>query len=132
MSTRRNWLLAWLGGPVIGIANGVAREATYGKRVGEGAAHQISTATGVAAFAGYFRSLQRRWPLHGREQALGIGGVWLALTVAFEFGFGRGVAKKPWSELLADYDVRRGRTWPLLLLWIALGPEAVRRLSSPR
>jgi hypothetical protein len=25
------WTAAWLGGAVIGIANGVAREATYGK-----------------------------------------------------------------------------------------------------
>jgi hypothetical protein len=26
----KRWLAAWLGGALIGIANGIAREATYG------------------------------------------------------------------------------------------------------
>jgi hypothetical protein len=56
---------------------------------------------------------------------------WLALTVAFEFGFGRLVAKQSWDELLADYDVAEGRTWPFVLAWIAAGPAAVRALRGP-
>lgn len=88
------WIAAWAGGALIGIANGIAREATYGKRVGEQTAHGLS-----------------------------------GLTVAFEFGFGRLVAKQSWHELLGDYDLRRGRTWPLVLAWIAVGPAVVRRLQ---
>lgn len=30
MSARRAWLLAWLGGPLIGIANGTLRELACG------------------------------------------------------------------------------------------------------
>ena len=43
MSSRRAWLLAWLGGPLIGIANGTLRELAYKDRVGELTAHQLST-----------------------------------------------------------------------------------------
>ena len=122
MSSRRAWLLAWLGGPLIGIANGSLREVAYRDRVGERTAHQISTGSAIALFAGSFELLARLRPLTSTREALQVGAVWLALTIAFEFGFGRGVAHTSWDELLADYDVRKGRLWPLVLAWIALGP----------
>jgi hypothetical protein len=106
----------------------VAREATYARRTSEQAAHNISAVTGIGAFAAYFYALQRRWPIDDRE-ALGVGGLWSAATVVFEFGFGRHVAKKPWPELLADYDLRHGRTWPLVVAWIGAGPLIMRRLT---
>ena len=65
------------------------------------------------------------------RQARRIGAVWVALTVAFEFGFGRRVAKKRWSELLADYNLAKGRTWVLVLLWLAAGPDVIRRIRRP-
>jgi hypothetical protein len=130
MSGVRAWSLAWLGGVVIGVANGVAREATYARRVGERTAHNLSGAAAIIAFAGYFSALQRRWPLASERDALGVGGRWLVMTVAFEFTFGRLVAKQSWSELLADYNVARGRTWPFVLAWIGVGPAVMRRVSS--
>lgn len=45
----RVWMFAWLGGPAIGISNGLTRELAYKERVGELTAHQISTATGSSA-----------------------------------------------------------------------------------
>lgn len=125
---RRRWLAAWLGGPVIGIANGVTRELTYGERVGELTAHQISTGTAIVLFAGYFALLQRRWPLPSRRVALQVGSAWLVATVAFEFAFGHWGDGKSWSELAGDYDVTAGHLWPLVLAWLALGPETARRV----
>jgi hypothetical protein len=58
-----------------------------------------------------------------------VGAAWLGLTIGFEFGFGRLVAKQSWERLLADYDVSAGRTWPLVLAWLAAGPEVTRRLA---
>ena len=124
---RQRWLLAWIGGAAIGVGNGIAREGTYGRHLAGGTSNRLSALTAVAAFTAYFRLLQRHWPLARRSEALQIGAVWLGLTVAFEFGFGRLVAKKPWRELTADYNVARGRLWPLVLAWIALGPELTRR-----
>lgn len=123
--TARRWLLAWLGGPVIGIANGVTRELVYAERVGDLTAHQISTAVAVALFALYFALLERRWPLPTFRTAFLVGAVWLVLTVAFEFGFGHWGDGKTWGELLADYNVFRGHLWPLVLAWLAVGPAVV-------
>lgn len=124
------WIAAWPGGAVIGVLNGVLRETTYGRRVSELRAHQVSSATAIAAFAGYFAALERRHPLPTRREAVLVGGAWTALTIAFEVGFGRAVAHQTWSELGADYDLRRGRTWPLVLAWLALGPLAVRSRAA--
>jgi hypothetical protein len=86
----------------------------------------------MGAFAAYFGILQRRWPLATTREALGVGAGWLALTIAFEFGFGRLVAGQTWEELTADYNVAKGRTWPLVLVWIAVGPATVRKLAGRR
>ncbi|HET9185229.1 MAG TPA: hypothetical protein VFN82_03715 [Solirubrobacterales bacterium] len=127
---RKQWLSAWLGGAAIGVANGALREGTYGKRLSEPSANRLSVCTASAAFAVYFRALERRWPIRSRSEAAAIGAIWLALTVCFEFGLGRLVAKRSWSELGAEYDVRRGRLWPLVLVVIGLGPLAARAGSA--
>jgi hypothetical protein len=87
-SVTTRWLAAWTGGALLGVANGVLREATFAKVLSERAAHAASGATAVAAFAGYFSILQRRWPIPAREEALKLGGAWVGMTVAFEFAFG--------------------------------------------
>jgi hypothetical protein len=129
-STRVRWLAAWPGGALIGVANGIMRERTYGRHVNEAPAHQISSLTAIIAFAGSFLGLQRVWPIDSRREARQIGAGWLALTIGFEVGFGRLVAKQSWRVLLADYDVRAGRTWPVVLAWLAVGPSIVRRWGS--
>jgi hypothetical protein len=126
----RRWIQAWSGAALIGIANGIAREKTYGRGLAEQTAHQVSVATAITAFAVYFRFLNERWPVEDDEQAWAIGGCWLGMTVAFEFGFGRAVAKESWEDLLADYNVARGRLWPLVLAWIGVGPVVTRKLRN--
>lgn len=127
---RKRWVAAWGGGAAIGIANGVLREATFARVLSPRAAHAASGATAIAAFAGYFSILERRWPIPTTGEALTIGAWWFALTVAFEFGFGRAVAKQSWQELFADYNLADGRTWPLVLACIAFGPAVVRELQG--
>ena len=38
------------------------------------------------------------------------------LTLAFEFLAGHYLFGNSWERLLADYDVARGRIWPLVLI----------------
>jgi hypothetical protein len=132
VSPRRAWTIAWLGGSALGVANGALRELAYENRVGDRAAHQLSAVSLGALLGGYFALLQRRWPIPTRREALEIGATWAALTAAFDFGFGHYVDRKPWQELLDDYDLRRGQVWPLLLAWIAAGPTVARELSGRR
>jgi hypothetical protein len=58
---------------VVGVADGIVREATYGKRLPEAAAHQVSTATAITAFLLYFRFLDERWPIENEDRAWTIG-----------------------------------------------------------
>jgi hypothetical protein len=127
--TFRNWIIAWLGGSVLGIVNGVARELTYKDRVGETTANQTSAASLTALLAIYFLALQRRWPLPSNRAALEVGASWVVLTVLFEFGFGHWVDGKSWDELFENYDITEGHLWLLVLLWIGAGPAATRAVT---
>ena len=88
----REWVTAWSGMALLGVANGVSR-ALYEKRLGEPRAHQVSSATLVAAVLPYAAAMERRWPLPTADAATRAGLTWVGLTVAFEFGFGRYVAR---------------------------------------
>jgi hypothetical protein len=57
-----------------------------------------------------------------------VGALWVGLTVAFEFGFGHYVMGAPWEVLLADYDILRGRLWPLVLAANLVAPLLAGRL----
>jgi hypothetical protein len=128
--SRRPWVIAWLGGSVLGVANGVLREAGYRRWVGERAANDISVATLIGLLAGYFVLLERRWPIPTRRAAAEIGATWLVLTVLFEFGFGHWGDHKSWDELLDNYNVAHGNLWPLVLVWIAGGPALTRAAAT--
>jgi hypothetical protein len=65
-----------------------------------------------------------------KGEALGIGAFWLVLTLAFEFLAGHYVFRKPWADLLVDYDVTRGRIWVLVLVVVLLAPLWTARLNG--
>lgn len=132
MSRAVQWTAAWVGAAGLGVANGVARDLMYKDRVGDLAAHQISTGTLIAALAGYSHALERRWPIPTTRSAWTIGGIWLLLTVVFEFVFGHYVAGESWTSLLRNYDARKGRIWGLVPISMAILPATVRALHAKR
>jgi hypothetical protein len=129
MTARRFWLAAWLGGPVVGVANGVARELLYSERVGDATAHRISTGSALALFVAYYAVLQQRRPIESDRDAAEIGAYWVALTIAFELAFGRYGDHKSWHELLHTYNLAAGELWLLVPAWLGVGPWVVRRLD---
>lgn len=67
--------------------------------------------------------LSIRWlSPHDAAQAWGIGLLWLTMTLGFEFGAGYYLFKKPWSELLYDYNIVQGRIWLLVPIVTAMAP----------
>ena len=128
--TIARWAAAWPGAAAIGIANGAIREATYGRRIEAERANRLSGITLVAGLAVYLWKLHRRWPIPSSRDAAAVGASWVTLTIAFEFGFGRAVEKRSWSEMLAAYNLAKGQTWPLVVAAIGIGPSAVRRLQG--
>lgn len=124
------YLLCWFLLAIVAIANGVIREATYGKFVSELSAHQISTGTAILFTGLLVWGVNRLWPIATAGGAWLIGVAWLIATITFEFGFGHFIAGHPWSKLLADYNLLNGRVWLLFLIWITVMPYVFHRYGS--
>jgi hypothetical protein len=128
----RMWGPAWLGMLALAFANGTARVAEYQPFVGETAARQIATGALIALLSGYVWLLHRRVPLPDAHTAYAVGGLRAILTLGFEFGFGHYVVGTPWTELLADYDLSRGRIWVLVPIATVLAPAVVHAVQAQR
>lgn len=115
---------------LVSVANGACRDFTYGKRMGELAAHQLSTFTSIIILGLVIFSYIRLYPPPSSRQALAIGLFWMTLTIAFEFLFFHYVGGHSWSSLLRNYHVHEGRVWVLVLLWIAAAPYLAFRLFA--
>jgi len=121
--------LSWLPMPVLAIANGALRELVYKKITGELAAHQLSTVSLVLLFAFYMYFLFRKWPSLTASKALQTGGLWLLLTLAFEFGFGLYRGNSLYM-LLHDYNLAAGRIWLFIPLWVCMAPYLFYRFNN--
>jgi hypothetical protein len=123
------WSRAWLGVVALAVVNGALHRG-YEPLVGVLPAHQISGLVLVLLVLAWAARVQRRHPLLTAYGALRVGSFWAALTVAFEFGFFHYVGGTPWATLLNDYDLTAGRVWALVVVGIALAPEAARRIHA--
>lgn len=115
------YVLLWFPMLLLAIANGALRDLVYKKYTGDLAAHQISTLLLIILFAVYIGTIMRYSPPASPIHAISIGGLWLTLTLLFEFGFGR-LRGNSWSHLFADYNLFAGRVWILVPLWLAIAP----------
>lgn len=113
---------------LVSVANGACRDFTYGKRMGELAAHQLSTASSIIVLGLVIFGYIRLYPPASFPQALGIGFFWMTLTITFEFLFFHYVGGHSWSSLLKNYYVHEGRVWVLVLLWITVAPSLAFRI----
>jgi hypothetical protein len=112
----------WLVILLLAMVNGSVRNALVAPRVGDQAAHLIATVVLSALVV-----LLVLWTIPwigpaSRGDALRIGAMWVVLTLAFEFLAGHYLFGAPWERLLADYDLLRGRIWPLVLLTTFVAP----------
>ena len=115
-------IAAWFVMLVVAVANGAVRDLTYGRRMGELAAQQLSTLIGCALLGIVMWIFVRLYPLSSAGRAWRLGLLWMSLTVAFEFLFFHYVGGRSWAELLANYNVLAGRVWVFVLVWVAVAP----------
>ena len=109
-------LIPWFLLVILAILNGFIRQKFIFPKVGEQKAHVIGTIIFlilqfVLIFVYVKMSLIRESSI-----LLEVGVFWVILTVLFEFGFGHYIMKHPWSKLLADYNIFKGRIWLLVLI----------------
>jgi hypothetical protein len=119
---RRRALWAWLVMAVAMSANGVFRELILTPRFGERRSSVASAVIGIALIQLIAWQALRTAPSRSRGELAGIAAVWLFLTLGFEFTFGHWVDHKSWTELLANYNLARGRLWPVVLATIVAAP----------
>jgi hypothetical protein len=120
------YVAASVGLMAVATANGVTRELTYGKVIGNQAAHWVSLIPMLALFGAYVNLLERRLPLPSWRSAAVIGGAWAAIAAGFELGVGHYVDGKRWSDLLREYNLAAGRSSGLVLVATAALPTLVR------
>jgi hypothetical protein len=113
----------WIILVILAILNGVLRESLITPRVGEQMAHVVSTIILICIFFIaiylFFSNLKID---RSKTDLLLVGIFWVIITVAFEFLFGHYVMGHPWSKLVADYNILKGRLWPLVLLAVFIAP----------
>jgi len=116
-------LIVWLLLCAVAIANGTFRQFALVPNFGAGAGHLLSSVS-LSLLILVVAWCSIRWIGPSTDgQAWTVGILWLLATLAFEFGAGHYLFRSSWSKLLADYDVRQGRIWVLVLLATALAPR---------
>src|SRR5688572_33055357 len=101
-------LIVWFAMLIMASANGGVREAVLVPMMGPGPARAVSTLLLCAiVFLLTYSTIAWIGPRSSRD-AWVIGGLWVALTLAFEFLAGHYLFGNPWSDLLAEYNVFRG------------------------
>jgi hypothetical protein len=119
------WLkavLLWLAILVLAMLNGLLREAVLLPRLGRVEA-LVASGLLLSLLILLVAVIGAPWYGTPGPNPWTIGALWLALTLSFEFGFGRLVQHRPWPELLAPYTFRGGNLWPLVLAVTAAAPR---------
>ena len=122
--------VVWIGILALASLNGALRDLVMTPRLGDPVARAISTVLlcGLVLLVTWV-TLPWIGP-RSRGDALAVGGLWVACTLAFEFLAGHYLFRKPWAELLADYDLRRGRIWIAVLVVTFAAPCWIARLRG--
>ena len=114
--------LVWLLFIPLAIVNGIIRDLLLTPVLGDAAGRAISSVTLSILILGVTALLVRRLGVDTRAGYLLVGGFWLVMTLLFEFSFFVAVMGHPLDELLADFDVFRGRLWVLVLITTFFAP----------
>jgi hypothetical protein len=119
------WLKAlalWVVILMLAMLNGALRETILIPSIGSFGA---LIASGIILSGCIFLVALVGAPWYGKLTPLGlflIGSSWLALTLVFEFGFGRLAEHKEWPELFEAYTFTGGNLWPLVLVATLVSP----------
>jgi hypothetical protein len=115
---------------LLAVLNGGVRDTWLSPALGDTPGRAISTVL-LSLLILMATRLTVRWiGPRSAGSAMAIGALWVVLTLAFEFGVGHYGFGKSWAELLADYDLLRGRIWILVLLVTFLAPLLTARLRG--
>lgn len=122
--------LAWLAIIPLAVANGAVRQFLLAPHLGMRTAQPISGALLMLAIAAVAWLMVGRLGSQRMQSWIAIGSIWLAATVAFEFGMGA-MSGKSWAEMLAPYRYADNNIWPIVLVWVACAPAVIALVRRP-
>lgn len=122
-------LVVWLAIIAAESVHGVARALLLQPRLGGFRARQVAVFTGSLLILTIVTLLIRWLRPESVRQALGVGVLWVALTVAFEIVLGRSLGLS-WERLASDYNLLEGGLMPLGLVVLLLSPLIAVRLRG--
>lgn len=121
-------VLVWLVIIAVETVHGVLRALLLVPLVGDFPARRVSVFTGSLLIFGVAWAFVRWIGAGTRLRLLGVGLLWVVLTVLFEIGLGRYVLGLSWDRIAEDYDVTRGGLLGIGLLFLAATPTLAARL----
>lgn len=117
-------LALWPAFIVVAIMNGLFRESVLNRFAGASAGHILSSVMlALLVIVVTFLFMRRPVAEHTTRELWIVGGMWVVLTIAFEFLFGRYVTRSSWDSLLHEYNILAGRAWVLVLAAVAVAPR---------
>jgi hypothetical protein len=126
----RRAIAVWLILIAAEMIHGVVRSILLTPRVGDMRARQIGVFTGSLMNLGITHFLIQWIGARTARALVGVGVVWVVLTVVFEVTFGRLVMRSSWEQLRSDYDLAHGGLLPIGLVALAGSPSVASRLRD--
>ncbi len=120
----------WIIFIIIESLNGMIRTLWLVPSMGDLQAHQISFVTGSLLIL-IIATIFVRWlNISNFSQLIGVGVLWMLLTVVFEFGLGRFVFRYSLAQIAADYNLSQGRLMSIGLLLLVIAPLIATKLRD--
>ncbi len=113
-------------------AHGTLRTVYLAPVIGDAPARRLGVLSGTLIIFVIALALTRWLDARTAAAQLGVGALWVMLTVTFEVGVGRWVLGYDWLRILGDYDLARGGLLGLGLVAMFFMPWLAARARPPR
>jgi hypothetical protein len=114
--------LVWLGFLTVAITGGIIREKFLIPWLGPLGGRALDTLLVSAIILGLIYAYIGRLTGATQGALFRLGIFWTVLTILFECLFGHYVLGASWESIGAEYNILRGRLWPLVLIVTLFGP----------
>ena len=120
-------VIVWLVIIIAESLHGAARRLFLEPYIGEFRASQVGVLTGAAIILAVSVASVRWIGARSVQQLLGVGLLWLVLTLSFEFLLGRLVLGYSWERIGAEYNLLKGGLMAIGLLVLTISPVVAAR-----
>jgi len=124
-------LLYWLPMIVLAFANASLREFVLVKYYSVQRSQQLSTLSLILLCSIYLWYTIPLMNLQTTMEAMIAGFSWMVLTILFEFAMGL-ITHKSWPVMVENYNISKGKLWPLFLLSLLFMPLIILILRNPK